>query len=266
MSLWKFRRWQIAAVVMTLFVSLLCAGWAAGPFQRSARSGYRVVAQYPHDPTSFTQGLLFYKGHLIEGTGQHGESRLLRVNLQTGQALAEVPLPSQYFGEGVALANGELFQLTWKNRVGFVYDPDTFQLKRTVRYAGEGWGLTFDGQFLVMSDGSATLRFLDPQTFQVTRRVIVREGNQQVKALNELEYVNGEIWANIWYGEQIARINPRDGRVLGWIDLRGLKPSSLAANRDAVYNGIAYDPDSNRLFVTGKNWPVLYEIQVVPLR
>jgi len=257
-------RWKIWTTVSVLAACLICVGWASGQFQlrRPAMLGVKVVAEYPHDRSSFTQGLVFYKDQLLEGTGQYGESKLMRVDLKTGQPSQQVNLPKQYFGEGIALADGELFQLTWKNRVGFVYDPDTFQLLRTVRYPGEGWGLTFDGENLVMSDGSATLRFLDPKTFRVTRRLTVRDGQKPVRHLNELEFVNNEIWANIWYEDHIARIDPKNGQVLGWIDLGGLKPISIRWNREAVHNGIGWDPESQRLFVTGKNWPALFEIEL----
>lgn len=258
------RRWKIWTTVSVLAICLLCVGWASGQFQlrQPATHGVKVVAEYPHDRKSFTQGLIVYKDHLLEGTGQYGESRMLRVDLKTGEAKQQVSLPRQYFGEGIAIANGELFQLTWKSRVGFVYDPETLQLLRTVRYPGEGWGLTFDGEHLVMSDGSATLRFLDPKTFQVTRRVTVRDRQKPIRHLNELEFVNNEIWANIWYEDRIVRIDPRTGQVQGWIDLSGLKPLSIRWNREAVHNGIAWDPGSQRLFVTGKNWPSLFEIEI----
>jgi glutaminyl-peptide cyclotransferase len=260
------RRWKLWGLLVALPILAVCAGWASVQLQRNTDYSVRVIAEYPHDPQAFTQGLIYYQGHLLEGTGHYGKSRLRRVEIKTGRVLTEVTLPRKYFGEGIAIANGELFQLTWKNRIGFVYDPDTLEYQRSVRFAGEGWGLTFDGEHLVISDGSATLRFVDPQTFQVRRRITVREGRKLINHLNELEFVEGEIWANIWYEERIARIDPQDGRLLGWINLKGLKPASLRWDKEAVHNGIAYDPDTGRLFLTGKNWPVLYEVEVIPTR
>ena len=266
MSDFTSRRWKPWTAAIALLLFAVCVGWATAqfPLQRVHYSKIRIVAEYPHDRNAFTQGLLIDEGQLLEGTGQHGESKLRRVDLETGQVLTEVSLPEQYFGEGIAVAHGELFQLTWKNRVGFVYDVETLEHKRTVRYSGEGWGLTFDGEFLILSDGSATLRFIDPETFHVKRRLAVYDGRKPISSLNELEYVEEEVWANIWYDDKIARIDPATGRVVGWIDLKGLKPRSLLLNREAVHNGIAYDPKSRRIFLTGKNWPTLYEVEIVP--
>ena len=264
------RRLLLGSVLIGL-IGLCAAGLASAQFgfRSTARVNqytYRVVAEYPHDPNSFTQGLLIHNGDLLEGTGQYGESRLMRVDLKTGKPLQQVDLHRQYFGEGIAVAEGELFQLTWQNRVGLVYDPKTFELKRTVRYLGEGWGLTYDGESLIMSDGSSTLRFFDPATFTLKRRLNVQQGNRAIKNLNELEYVEGEIWANIWYESSIARIDPKTGQVTGWIQLEGLKPRSVRFNREAVYNGIAYDAKTKQVYVTGKNWPTLYEIEVLPAK
>lgn len=259
-SSWKKKTGILLLVTIPL---LLCVTWASGQFRSTRYDSYRVIAEYPHDRTSFTQGLIVHKGILIEGTGQQGKSQLRRIDLKTGRVLKAVALPARYFGEGVAIAGDELFQLTWKSRVGFVYDPETLQLKRTVRYAGQGWGLTYDGQSLIMSDGSATLRFYDPKTFRVQKRLTVRDRNRPVSELNELEYINEEVWANVWQQDKIVRIDPQSGAVVGWISLKGLKPASQRFNREAVYNGIAFDSEAGKLYVTGKNWTKLFEIEVV---
>ncbi len=261
-SSWKKK----GAVLLSVAVAiLLSVTWVSGQFRRSATPhlSYRVVAEYPHDKNAFTQGLIVHQGIMFEGTGQQGKSQLRQVDLKTGRALKAVALPARFFGEGIAIAEEELFQLTWKSRVCFVYDPKTLELKRTVRYPGEGWGLTFDGQSLIMSDGSSTLRFYDPKTFKLRKRIAVKDRGRPIKNLNELEYINGEVWANIWYEDKMIRIDPQSGRVIAWIDLKGLKPASLRFKREAVYNGIAFDADAKKLYVTGKNWPKLFEIEII---
>ena len=220
------------------------------------------MAAYPHDPSAFTQGLAIHAGQLYEGTGQYGASTLRRVDLTTGRPEKQRALGPQLFGEGIAILDGLVYQLTWQSGVVVVYDLETFEVERTMRYAGEGWGLTHDGRQLIMSDGSATIRFRDPSTFAVTREIEVRAAGVPLARLNELEYVDGEIWANIWYDDRIARIDPADGKVLGFVDLGTLYPQN-ARSSEAVLNGIAYDAASKRLFVTGKNWPQLYEIEVI---
>ena len=219
---------------------------------------------YPHDPRAFTQGLLFHDGVLYEGTGQWGESSIRKVNLETGEVLQKREIPEAYFGEGIAIAGNRLIELTWRNQKGFVYDLATFEPKAEFTYPGEGWGLTSDGKRLIMSDGTAQLRFLDPATLQETGRITVTAGGQPVNQLNELEWVNGEVWANIWKEDRIARIDPATGKVTGWIDMRGLLSPAERPDPDDVLNGIAYDAKSGRIFVTGKRWPKLFEIQVVP--
>jgi glutamine cyclotransferase len=221
----------------------------------------KVIAAHPHDRNAFTQGLVVHEGQMLEGTGQYGSSSLRRVDIATGRVEELVPLPSAYFGEGITVLDGRIYQLTWQNGVAFIYDAETLALERTARYDGEGWGLTTDGMRLILSDGSASLSFLEPETFGVERQVTVRENGQPITRLNELEYIDGEIWANVWYDDRIVRIAPSSGEVLGWIDLSRLYPSPGRA-RDDVLNGIAYDADSGRLFVTGKNWPQLFEIEV----
>jgi glutamine cyclotransferase len=225
--------------------------------------GYEVVNTFPHDPGAFTQGLVFSDGVLFESTGLNGQSSLRRVALETGEVLKQRDIDAQYFAEGLALFDGRLIQLTWRNGVGFVYDKDSFEPLGNFTYPNEGWGLTQDGTHLIMSDGSSTLRFLDPHTFEVVREVAVTSEGQPVVRLNELEYVAGEIWANVWQTDAIARIDPATGAVRGWIDLSGLLPAEERAAAD-VLNGIAYDAAGDRLFVTGKLWPTLFEIRVAP--
>ena len=225
--------------------------------------GYRVVKAYPHDAQAYTQGLIYRGGFLYESTGQHGQSTLRKVKLETGEVLQQRRVDNAHFAEGLAEWKGRLFQLTWQSNVAFVYDLATFAPVKTLPYPGEGWGLTAGPDSLILSDGTADLRFLDPATFREIRRVTVRDGGVPVDQLNELEFVRGEVWANVWHTDRIARIAPQTGRVLGWIDLSGLM-SMYRLDAESVLNGIAYDPPSQRLFVTGKMWPKLFEIQVVP--
>jgi glutaminyl-peptide cyclotransferase len=224
--------------------------------------GYEVVNTYPHDPRAFTQGLIYDGGAFIESTGLEGQSTLRRVELQTGRVLQKVEVPRYFFAEGMTLFGGKIYQLTWKGAKGFVYDPKTFQKTGEFPYAGEGWGLTHDADSLILSDGTNQLRFLDPNTYQVRRAISVRDGGRPVLEINELEYVRGEIYANIWHEDRIARVDPADGRVVGWIDLSGLLKPGEASDEEAVLNGIAYDEAGDRLFVTGKLWPKLFEIKL----
>ena len=228
--------------------------------------GYKVVNTFPHDKTAFTQGLIYRDGVLYESTGLNGSSTLRKVELTTGKVLQQSKVDAKYFAEGLTDWNGSLLQLTWRDGLGFVYDRATFAFTQTFRYYGEGWGLTHDDKRLILSDGqpAGALRFLDPTTFVETGRVIVKDQGVPVAELNELEYVKGEVFANIWQTDRIARINPTTGEVTGWIDLSGLlKPSDRTPDTD-VLNGIAYDAATNRLFVTGKKWPKLFEITLVP--
>jgi glutaminyl-peptide cyclotransferase len=222
---------------------------------------YEVVRTYPHDPGAFTQGLQYVDGFLYEGTGLNGESSIRKVELATGRVLQQRALARAYFGEGIAVWKTDLIQLTWQSNVAFVYDSATFEPRGKFQYRGEGWGLTHDGRNLIMSDGSDELRVLDPSTFAERRRIKVTAAGAPLRNLNELEYVKGEIFANIWTTDAIARIAPDSGRVNGYVDLRGLLPAADRANTD-VLNGIAYDPQNDRLFVTGKLWPKLFEIRV----
>ncbi len=226
--------------------------------------GFRVVNAYPHDAQAFTQGLVYVDGFLYESTGLHGRSSLRKVRLDTGEVLQRRDVDAAYFAEGLVSWRDRLIQLTWQSGLGFVYDRATFQPLRTFTYAGEGWGLTHDGARLILSDGSAdgTLRFIDPESFVETGRVQVRDRGRPVAHLNELEYIRGEIWANVWQTDRIVRIAPRSGAVVGWIDLMGLLPPTAGLSPDAVLNGIAYDAGGDRVFVTGKLWPRLFEIQL----
>ena len=244
-------------------VAILCFSLSAAAFAQQTDT-YRVVHTYPHDQAAFTQGLIYLDGHLYESTGLKGQSSLREEDLDTGKILAFHDVASQYFAEGLAAWGKTLIQLTWQSHVAFVYDRASFHLLRTFQYDGEGWGLTEDGKDLILSDGTATLRFLDPATFREVRRVTVKDRGAPVKNLNELEFIHGEIYANIWYTDRIARISPATGKVLGWIDLTGLLPEADRSGRDAVLNGIAYDAQHDRLFVTGKLWPKLFEIKIVP--
>ena len=225
--------------------------------------GYKIIHTYPHDPHAFTQGLLFADGHLYESTGEYGESSLRMVDLETGRILQEQPVAKKYFAEGLATWSSTLVQLTWQEHTAFVYDRFSFRLLKTLSYPGEGWGLASDGKELILSDGTPDLRFMDPTTMHELRRVTVKDHGKPVQELNELEMVHGEIYANVWHSDKIARISPRTGAVLGWIDLTGLLPANLHSSPEAVLNGIAYDAAHDRLFVTGKLWPRLYEIRVV---
>ncbi len=255
---------RVAIVAGLLLVSLsVVAGlMAVGRSTTVGVDPVEVVNTFPHDPNAFCQGLVVADGHLYEGTGQYGQSSLREVELETGRVMRQVNLQERIFGEGITLWDDSIVQLTWKQRRAYAYDRNTFTYQQTFRYQGEGWGLTHDGTHLVMSDGSATLRFLDPITFQDVRRITVHDGRRRIDKLNELEFVNGEIYANVWYSDMIARISPTDGQLLGWLDLRNLWPAQTRPSKEHVLNGIAYDQSTRRLFVTGKNWPHLYEIRI----
>lgn len=225
---------------------------------------YRVIESYPHSTDSYTQGLLFADGVMWEGTGEYGHSRLQRIDLETGRTDVVATLPRSEFGEGIALLDGKIYQLTWENNKAYVYDAATGRQLRTFAYAGEGWGLTTDGERLYMSDGSEYLRILDPETFRVQRRVPVTFRGAPVQLLNELEWIDGKIWANVYVTDQIVIIDPASGIVEGVIDLRGLLPDEEIAPDTDVLNGIAYDAASERIFVTGKRWSKLFEIEIIP--
>ncbi len=225
---------------------------------------YKVVNTYPHDKKAFTQGLVFEDGLLYEGTGLYGKSTLRKIELETGKTLQIHKLPGQFFGEGVTIYRNKVIQLTWRSNVGFAYDKASLELLEKFKYPTRGWGIAHDGRRLIMSDGTSTLRFLDPETFRVVDQIEVYDRNVSVRKLNELEYVQGEIYANVWRTDRIARIRPDTGKVVGWIDLKGLLGPEDRIHPVDVLNGIAYDKKNDRLFVTGKMWPKVFEIELVP--
>jgi glutamine cyclotransferase len=222
---------------------------------------YQIINTYPHDTVAFTEGLVFDNGSLFESTGGLGTSYLRRVNLQSGNVLQQYQLPDEFFGEGLAAVNGSLVQLTWLNHIGFVYDEGMFTMIGNFSYGREGWGLTYDGSRLIASDGSSNLYFLDPATYGTVGQVTVKDGNTPITNLNELEYINGDVYANVWLQQKIAIINPQTGQVKGWIDLTGIYQSD---NPEAVLNGIAYNQQTGSLYITGKDWPNLYQITITP--
>ena len=256
--------------IVALSVALL-TGEAAGPApptpvdsttMPAPRRQWEVVRSYPHDPTAFLQGLIWYDGGFFESTGLLGRSMLRRVEWPTGRVVRQVNLPPDVFGEGLARVGNRLVQLTWRSGRGFVYDLATFRLIREFQYQGEGWGLAYDGASLVMSDGSDVLTYLDPQRLTPTRKLTVTWNGRPLHRLNELEYIEGEVWANVWYSDFIVRIDPASGRVSSFLDLGGLLSSEHRVGTDAVLNGIAYDPATRRVFVSGKLWPLIFEIRV----
>ena len=225
--------------------------------------GYKVVKVFPHDPEAFTQGLVFHRGALYEGTGLPGKSSLRKVDLATGRILRKVQLPDHYFGEGITLWEDKIIQLTWRSRIGLVYKRETFQLLREFNFFSEGWGITQDGKNLIMSDGTSFLYFWDPHSFKEVRRIQVHDHGMPITRLNELEYIKGEVFANVYLTDRIVRISPETGQVTGWIDLRGLLSASNPFQKADVLNGIAYDARKDRILVTGKYWPKLFEIRLV---
>lgn len=226
---------------------------------------YKVINTYPHDKNAFTQGLVFENGSLYESTGLKGNSSLRRIDLKNGKVLQIHNLSEQYFAEGITIFEDRIIQLTWQSNIGFVYDKNSFELIQEFNYSTEGWGITNDGKYLIMSDGTSKLHFLDPKTFEEVRQIDVLDNNMPISRLNELEYINGEIYANVWLTDRIARISPENGKVLGWIDLKGLLNEEENEEVD-VLNGIAYDKKNDRLFVTGKFWSKLFEIKLIVIK
>lgn len=244
---------------------------------------YEIVNTFKHDPKAFTEGLFFYNGFLYESTGQEKKSNLRKVELETGKVVQQFDIPKETFGEGATVLNGKIYQLTWQDGRAFVYDADTLKLLKELSYQGEGWGMTTDGTNLIMSDGSHLLKFVDPETFKTVRTVtVLQPDGKPLFLVNELEYIKGEIWANIWHSEDtetgtaqgrlpnigkpnyIARIDPNSGKILGWIDLAGISPDDSERDSENTLNGIAYDQARDRIFVTGKDWKKLFEIKVKP--
>ncbi len=251
-------------ILLRFGICLLCHPLLAAQASKPQQYTYTVVNVFPHDQSAFTQGLAYRAGFLYEGTGIEGKSSLRKVRIETGKIVQQVNLGSEYFGEGITLLGDKIFQITWESKTGFVYDLNTFHLLRKFSYAGEGWGLTAEGRDLFLSDGTSEIRVLDSETFKEKRRIKVRDGSTPVKDLNELEFVEGQIFANVWHSSHIARISPETGEVVGWIDLTGLPSTVYRLDSEAVLNGIAYDPIQKRLFVTGKLWPSVFEIKLSP--
>ncbi|MFW5714064.1 MAG: glutaminyl-peptide cyclotransferase [Brevefilum sp.] len=261
--------WLLFGFLATIL--FLLAVWLIGdqqpfsslPANLEEHMTYEVLNAYPHDPEAFTQGLIFLDGFLYESTGLYGESTLRKVVLETGEVLEKIDLSPDYFAEGLTVWKDTLIQLTWREGTGYVYSLSDFSLLQNFTYPTEGWGLTQDGERLIMSDGSATLFFLDPETFLAEESVTVTYHGEEIRQINELEYIRGEIFANIWKTDQIIRIDPDTGEVLGWIDLTDILPPEARDADTDVLNGIAYDPAGDRLFLTGKRWPVLYEVRLI---
>jgi glutamine cyclotransferase len=235
------------------------SAWAATPVY-----GYKVVATYPHATSSYTEGFFYLNGMFYEGTGIKGHSQVLVYEPKTGTVKQSIELPPQYFGEGIVDWGPNLYEWTWQTNVGFVRDRASLKVLKQFTYSGEGWGMTHTARELVTSDGSSTLTFRDPATFKETRHIVVKDAGTEITQLNELEFIKGEIYANVWHTDRIARISPRDGRVLGWIDLTGILSPMFKLDSEAVLNGIAYDAEHDRLFVTGKQWPSIFEIKLIP--
>ncbi len=233
---------------------------------------YEIVKTYPHDPKAFTEGLFFRDGFLYESTGE--SSSLRKVELETGKVVQEFKLPKESFGEGTTIFNGKIYQLTWQEQTAFVYDPNDFKLLQQFTYLGQGWGLTHDDTNLIMTDSTHVIRFVNPENFQTVKTLpVFREDGKPLYNINELEYIKGEIWSNVWHSEDpeilgkenhIARIDPNSGKLLGWIDLSGISPDDLHRDTENTLNGIAYDEAGDRIFVTGKNWKKLFEIKIKP--
>jgi len=257
-------RRSLLSLCSLALLSFAAWGQAARLAGEPAVSGFEIVKAYPHDSTAFTQGLVYVNGSLYESTGLNGQSSVRRVQLESGKVLQRQPVDPAHFAEGLTEWGDKLIQLTWQSGIGFIYDRATLRLKGTFNFAGEGWGLTHDGTRLILSDGTANLRFLNPDSFREIGRVVVRDRGMPVQDLNELEFVKGEVYANVWHTNRIARISPATGEVLGWIDLTGLISPRLLPHTEAVLNGIAYDSATDRLFVTGKLWPKLFEIRLTP--
>ena len=251
-------RTLFSAVLIT-FLLLSCADASVKTYRLD------VVAEYPHDTESYTQGLFFHKGELYESTGTHGKSTFRKVDLESGKPQKRLDFDKKYFVEGSVIFNGNLYILTWESKVAFVYDAETLEYKSTWSYPREGWGITTDGKNLIASDGSATLFFMD-ENFALKRRVMVKYEGRPIRWLNELEYINGKIWANVYTTDEIVIINPKDGRVEGIIDCRGLLPKELYKKDTDVLNGIAYNEKTGKIYLTGKNWPRLYEVRLVETR
>ena len=253
---------KITGYFFLTFISLWgpSSAWAQDDVPRF---GYRIVKTYPHDINAFTQGLVFEDGYLFEGTGKNGQSSLSKVNLDDGRVMQSTPLNRRYFGEGIEILGDKIYQLTWRSNMVFVYDKHSFEPIGNHYNATEGWGLAFDCEHLILSDGTATLQFMNPETFAPERKVQVTLNGNPIIYLNELEYINGEVWANVWQTDYIVRIDPTTGNVLSLVDMTGLSQQTQLGSSEAVLNGIAWDDEGQRLFVTGKHWSNLFEIELI---
>jgi glutamine cyclotransferase len=247
------------AIITALAAALLSTSCIAAPV-----SGYTVVAKYQHSTDSYTEGFFYLNGLFYEGSGLKGHSAITVTQPESGKPIQRLDLPPQYFGEGIVDWGPNLYEWTWQSHICFVYDRFTLREIKRFTYTGEGWGMTRTATQIITSDGTSALRFRDPNTFKETRRIVVRDGTSKIDQLNELEYIKGEIYANIWHSDRIARISPIDGHVTGWIDLTGLLPEDQKINAESVLNGIAYDKKNDRIFVTGKQWPTIFEIKIIP--
>ena len=259
----KFKLFIAGFFVLLITVCVLFRKYSDNPYASAAWT-YEVINTYPHDREAFTQGLVYENGILYEGTGLNRRSQLRKVELQTAKVLQKYELPDEYFGEGITIFGNKIIQLTYRSNVGFVYDKDSFELLREFNYPTEGWGITHNGRHLIMSDGTPMLYFLDPETFEEIRRVMVFDKDESVWDLNELEFIEGQIYANVWQSDRIVIIEPRTCKVTAWIDMKGLLTTQDRHEKVDVLNGIAYDPNNKRIFVTGKFWPKLFEIKLVP--
>jgi glutaminyl-peptide cyclotransferase len=248
------------AKIATFLIALLTPICMAAPV-----SSYKVVAKYPHSTESYTEGFFYLNGLFYEGSGLNGHSAITVTQPEKGKSLQRLDIPPQYFGEGIVDWGSNLYEWTWKSHICFIYDRFSLREIKRLPYSGEGWGMTRTATQIITSDGTDTLRFRDPNTFKEIRHIVVKDGATKVDQLNELEYIKGEIYANIWHSDRIARISPIDGHVIAWIDLTGLLPEDQKINAESVLNGIAYDKKGDRVFVTGKQWPAIFEIKIIPL-
>lgn len=250
------KTFRIMVLLFSLLIALACTDAGVKEYE------LEVVAEYPHDTGSYTQGLFFHEGQMYESTGLHGRSTFRKVDVETGEALEKLNFDKKYFVEGSVIWNGNLYILTWESRVAFVYDAETLEYKSSWKYPREGWGITTDGKQLIASDGTANLYFMD-ENFAQKKKVLVTIEDRPVRFLNELEYIDGKIWANVYTADEIVVINPKDGKIEGVIDCRGLLPRNLHTAETDVLNGIAYNPEDGKIYLTGKNWPKLYEVRLV---
>lgn len=249
------KTFRIMVLLISLLIALACTDAGVKEYK------LEVVAEYPHDTGSYTQGLFFHDGQMYESTGLHGKSTFRKVDVETGEALEKLNFDKKYFVEGSVIWNGNLYILTWESRVAFIYDAETLEYKSSWKYPREGWGITTDGKHLIASDGTANLYFMD-ENFAQKKKVLVTIDDRPVRFLNELEYIDGKIWANVYTADEIVIIDPKDGRVEGVIDCRGLLPKELRTPDTDVLNGIAYDEKTGKIYLTGKNWPKIYEIKL----